>query len=84
MGLASLELIDFRSFRSAHFAPDPDGTTVLLAPNGTGKTSLLEAVGYLGTGRSFRGATRVTYAMRASDHGGASAGRPGANAVLRW
>lgn len=58
MGLASLELVDFRSFHSAYFTPDPDGTTVLLAPNGTGKTSLLESVGYLGTGRSFRGATR--------------------------
>lgn len=58
MGLASLDLVDFRSFRAAHFTPDPDGTTVLLAPNGTGKTSLLEAVGYLGTGRSFRDAAR--------------------------
>ncbi|HEV3212777.1 MAG TPA: DNA replication and repair protein RecF [Acidimicrobiales bacterium] len=58
MGLASLDLVDFRSFRAAHFTPDPEGTTVLLAPNGTGKTSLLEAVGYLGTGRSFRGAAR--------------------------
>ena len=67
MGLASLELIDFRSFRSAHFTPDPDGTTVLLAPNGTGKTSLLEAVGYLGTGRSFRGATRETMVRTGAD-----------------
>jgi DNA replication and repair protein RecF len=58
VGLASLDLVDFRSFRAAHFTPDPGGTTVLLAPNGTGKTSLLEAVGYLGTGRSFRGAPR--------------------------
>ena len=58
MGLASLELIDFRSFTSTRFQPDPEGTTVLLAPNGTGKTSVLEAIGYLGTGRSFRGATR--------------------------
>ena len=58
MGLATLELVDFRSFESARFTPDPEGTTVLLAPNGTGKTSILEAVGYLGTGRSFRGAAR--------------------------
>jgi DNA replication and repair protein RecF len=58
VGLASLDLVDFRSFRTAHLAPDPEGTTVLLAPNGTGKTSVLEALGYLGTGRSFRGATR--------------------------
>ncbi len=58
MGLATLDLVDFRSFETAHFTPDPEGTTVLLAPNGTGKTSILEAVGYLGTGRSFRGASR--------------------------
>jgi len=58
VGLASLDLTEFRSFPLAHFSPDPDGTTVLLAPNGTGKTSILEAVGYLGTGRSFRGASR--------------------------
>jgi DNA replication and repair protein RecF len=58
VGLAALDLVDFRSFTSAQFTPDPEGTTVLLAPNGTGKTSILEAVGYLGTGRSFRGAAR--------------------------
>jgi DNA replication and repair protein RecF len=58
VGLATLDLVDFRSFRSAQFTPDPEGTTVLIAPNGTGKTSILEAIGYLGTGRSFRGAAR--------------------------
>ena len=58
MGLASLDLVDFRSFPAAQFTPDPEGTTVLLAPNGTGKTSILEAIAYLGTARSFRGAAR--------------------------
>jgi DNA replication and repair protein RecF len=67
VGLASLDLVDFRSFTSAHFTPDPDGTTVLLAPNGTGKTSVLEAVGYLGTGRSFRGAARDVMIRNAAD-----------------
>ena len=67
MGLATLELVDFRSFASAHFTPHPEGTTVLLAPNGTGKTSLLEAVGYLGTGRSFRGAARETMIRTGAD-----------------
>lgn len=67
MGLASLDLVDFRSFTTAHFAPDPEGTTVLLAPNGTGKTSLLEAVGYLGTGRSFRGAAREVMIRNGAD-----------------
>ena len=67
MGLASLDLVDFRSFQTARFTPDPDGTTVLLAPNGTGKTSILEAVGYLGTGRSFRGATRDVMVRTGAD-----------------
>lgn len=67
MGLASLDLVDFRSFPAAHFSPDPDGTTVLLAPNGTGKTSILEAIGYLGTARSFRGATREVMIRNGAD-----------------
>jgi DNA replication and repair protein RecF len=67
VGLASLDLTDFRSFRAAHFTPDPEGTTVLLAPNGTGKTSILEAIGYLGTGRSLRSATRESMIRSAAD-----------------
>ena len=58
MGLTHLELTDFRVFSIVSFEPDPDGTTVLIGPNGTGKTSLLEAVGYLGLGRSLRGSPR--------------------------
>ncbi len=42
--------------RRAVLEPDPEGTTVLTGPNGTGKTTVLEAVAYLGTQRSFRGA----------------------------
>jgi len=56
--LRHLELVDFRSFASASFDPDLEGTTVLSGPNGTGKTTVLEAVAYLGTQRSFRGAPR--------------------------
>jgi DNA replication and repair protein RecF len=58
VGLLRLELTDFRPFREAVFEPDPEGTTILIGPNGTGKTSLLEAVGYLGLGRSLRGSPR--------------------------
>lgn len=49
-----MELRHLRSFVSAVFEPDPDGTTVLVGPNGSGKTTILEAVAYLGTQRSFR------------------------------
>ncbi len=58
MHLTTLHLADFRLFDAATFRPDPVGTTVLTGPNGTGKTSILEAVAYLGTQRSFRGAPK--------------------------
>jgi DNA replication and repair protein RecF len=48
-----LELVTFRNYASLSFAPDP-GLNVLTGANGQGKTSLLEAVHLLLTGRSFR------------------------------
>ena len=52
-----LELSAFRNYASLSFAPDP-GLNALIGPNGQGKTSLLEALHLLLTGRSFR-TTRV-------------------------
>jgi DNA replication and repair protein RecF len=49
-------LADFRLFRAMRVELDPEGTTVITGSNGTGKTSVLEALAYLGTRRSFRGA----------------------------
>jgi DNA replication and repair protein RecF len=49
-------LTDFRTFGSAALSPEPEGTTAITGANGTGKTSVLEALAYLGTRRSFRGA----------------------------
>jgi DNA replication and repair protein RecF len=51
-----VELADFRIFHAAALSPETEGTTVITGPNGTGKTSVLEALAYLGTRRSFRGA----------------------------
>ena len=45
----------FRCLGSIDFEPDPDYTLVYGA-NASGKTSLLEAMAYLGRGKSFRGA----------------------------
>ena len=56
MSVRHLELADFRLFHVAQVDPEPEGTTVITGPNGTGKTSVLEALAYLGTRRSFRGA----------------------------
>lgn len=55
MLLRWLEVRDFRLHESAALEPS-EGLTVLRGPNGSGKTSLLEAVGYLATLSSFRGA----------------------------
>lgn len=56
MSLASLKCTDFRCIESADldFAA---GNNLVYGPNGSGKTSVLEAIAYLGRGRSFRGAT---------------------------
>ena len=56
MRLDALWLTDFRSYAAAELHPDPDGLTVVVGANGEGKTNLLEAVGYLATLASFRGA----------------------------
>ncbi|HEX7165686.1 MAG TPA: DNA replication/repair protein RecF [Acidimicrobiales bacterium] len=48
-------LTDFRNYASCELSPAP-GLTVVVGSNGEGKTNLLEAVGYLATLSSFRGA----------------------------
>ncbi len=55
MHLGWLELQDFRCYESLSFTPEP-GLNVLIGNNGTGKTNVLEAIGYLSRLRSFRGA----------------------------
>jgi len=58
VAISTLWLADFRCFTEAELRPDPEGLTVLRGPNGSGKTSVLEAVGWLATQRSIRGAPR--------------------------
>ena len=55
MRLARLWLTDFRSYASADIA-FAQGLTALLGQNGEGKTNVMEAIGYLATLSSFRGA----------------------------
>ena len=45
---------NFRCLISIEFEPGP-AYTLICGPNASGKTSLLEALGYLGRGKSFRG-----------------------------
>lgn len=54
MILTWLELRAFRSHEELRFEPGP-GVNVLVGDNGAGKTSVLEAIGYLASLRSFRG-----------------------------
>jgi len=54
VGLHELRLRNFRLFEELTFEPDTEAITVLLSPNGTGKTTVLEAVYALATASSFR------------------------------
>ena len=54
MRLDRVEVQNFRSYRRARFDLAP-GLTVLVGANGSGKTNVLEAVGYLARLSSFRG-----------------------------
>ncbi|TVT45503.1 DNA replication/repair protein RecF [Amycolatopsis rhizosphaerae] len=56
MHLRHLQVTDFRSWEHADLPLTP-GATVLVGPNGRGKTNLLEAIGYLATLGSHRVAT---------------------------
>ncbi|MCP4435104.1 MAG: DNA replication/repair protein RecF [Actinomycetia bacterium] len=55
MLVRELWLTDFRSYATAHLLA-AEGTCVIRGRNGVGKTNLLEAIGYLATLSSFRGA----------------------------
>ncbi|MGI8793976.1 MAG: DNA replication/repair protein RecF [Acidimicrobiales bacterium] len=56
MRVTRLWLHDFRNYTEAEIDVAPDGLTVIQGTNGEGKTNLLEAIGWLATLSSFRGA----------------------------
>ena len=53
MNLKNLSLQDFRNYSQAQLSFDP-GVNLIVGDNAQGKTNLLEAISYLGSGRSFR------------------------------
>ena len=53
MNLKKLSLQDFRNYASVSLEFDP-GVNLILGQNAQGKTNLLEAIGFLGSGKSFR------------------------------
>ena len=53
MKLDTLQLRDFRNYGEISLTFDP-GVNLIVGDNAQGKTNLLEAIGYLGSGKSFR------------------------------
>jgi DNA replication and repair protein RecF len=51
--IGSIQLLEFRNYRILEYSPS-SRLNLLIGPNAQGKTNLLEAVGFLLTGRSFR------------------------------
>ena len=64
MAVATLWLTDFRCFEHVQLDLDVTGLTVLRGLNGAGKTSVLEAIGWLATQGSIRGAPREALVRR--------------------
>uniref|UniRef100_A0A7C2K2Z0 DNA replication and repair protein RecF n=1 Tax=candidate division WOR-3 bacterium TaxID=2052148 RepID=A0A7C2K2Z0_UNCW3 len=51
--IKEISLLSYRNFRAHKFVFD-SGINLILGPNGSGKTNLLEAIGYLSQAKSFR------------------------------
>jgi DNA replication and repair protein RecF len=64
--LRRLAVADFRSWAEAELDLEP-GVTVLIGPNGVGKTNLVEAVGYLASLGSHRVATDAPLIRRGAE-----------------
>src|SRR5438105_11219833 len=54
MPILSLHVNNFRNLSDVEIVPCPIGLNIIDGQNGSGKTSLLESIYYLGSGRSFR------------------------------
>lgn len=66
MHLRHLAVVDFRSWPQAELELSP-GITVLVGPNGVGKTNLVEAAGYLATLGSHRVASDAPLVRRGAE-----------------
>lgn len=54
MPISHLRITNFRNMSAVDISPEPHGLNIITGDNGSGKTSLLEAIYYLPHGRSFR------------------------------
>ncbi len=67
MTLAHLEVVDLRNILAIKFDPLLVGFNFIYGPNGSGKTSILEAIYYLSRGRSFR-SSAISRIIRRDTH----------------
>ena len=85
MKLNDLTLRQFRNYSHQEFSFDP-GVNLIVGRNAQGKTNLLEAIGYLGSGKSFRAqrtAELVAFGADFADISG-SVTSQGREQSLRW
>lgn len=68
MHLCELELRGFRNYSQEAFSFDP-GVNLIVGANAQGKTNLLEAIAYLGSGKSFRTQKNGEMVLFSSDFG---------------
>jgi DNA replication and repair protein RecF len=57
MTIHSIKINNFRNLATLDLSPAPQGLNIICGNNGSGKTSLLEAIHFLSLGRSFRTST---------------------------
>lgn len=67
MAIASLHITNFRNLVTVELIPCSAGLNIICGNNGSGKTSLLEAIYYLGLGRSFRSSTATRLIRQETD-----------------
>ena len=68
MNLCELRLRDFRNYESLAVEFDP-GVNLIVGDNAQGKTNLLEAISYLGSGKSFRAQKTAEMVRFSADFG---------------
>ncbi|HVE43757.1 MAG TPA: DNA replication/repair protein RecF [Gammaproteobacteria bacterium] len=67
MAITSLKITDFRNIAYLEVQPFPAGLNIIHGNNGSGKTSILEAIYYIGMGKSFRTATPMRLIRQAAE-----------------
>lgn len=67
MTITSLNITNFRNLNLVNLVPQQCGLNIICGNNGSGKTSLLESIYYLGLGRSFRTSTAARLILQGAN-----------------